>query len=87
MARLSSAIPLPVTAEISKNSSFLRFASAFVELQTLRHQADYDPLRTFKRSDVLSMIELAERAILDVRAAPRPDLRAFAALVLLADRR
>ena len=63
------------------------FASAFIELQTLRHEADYDPTRIFRRSDVLSMIERAERAILDLQTPPRSDLRAFVALVLLPERR
>ena len=63
------------------------FASAFVELQTLRHEADYDPSKSFRRVEVLSMIDRAERAILDLRTAPRPDLRAFVALVLLPERR
>ena len=62
-------------------------ASAFFDLQQLRHDADYDPSKTFRRSDVLSIIERAERAILDLRTAPRSDLRAFVAFVLLPERR
>ena len=65
----------------------VRFASAFFELQELRHDADYDPSRMFKRSDVISMIARAEEAIIDMRNAPRADLRAFVALVLLPERR
>jgi hypothetical protein len=65
----------------------IRFASVFFELQELRHDADYDPSRIFKRSDVIPIIARAERAILDLPAAPRPDLRAFVALVLLPERR
>ena len=34
-----------------------RFAMAFVELQQLRHDADYDPTKSFKRSDVIPLIE------------------------------
>ena len=64
-----------------------RFAMAFVELQQQRHDADYDPTKIFKRSDVIPLIELAERAILDLRAAPRSELRAFVALVLVPERR
>ena len=64
-----------------------RFASAFVYLQQLRHDADYDPSETFKRAEVISMIERAERAILDLTRVPRPDLRAFVALVLVPERR
>ena len=71
----------------TRNKNFppeiLRFASAFVEQQQIRHDADYDPSKTFKRFEVLSMIEQAECAILDLRFAPRSDLRAFVALVLL----
>ena len=71
----------------SFSAEIVRFADAFVELQRLRHDADYDPTKTFKRSDVLLQIERAERAVLDMRTAPRPDLRAFVALVLLPERR
>ena len=64
-----------------------RFANAIVDLQRLRHDADYDPSRTFKRSEVIPLVERAETAILDLRKAPRPDLPAFVALVLLPERR
>ena len=75
----------------ARNKNFppeiLRFASAFVEQQQLRHDADYDPSKTFKRTEVLSIALRAERAILDMRTVARPDLRAFVALVLLPERR
>ena len=63
------------------------FASAFVELQQHRHEADYNPSKMFKRSEVALLIAEAENAILNLRAAPRADLRAFVALVLLPERR
>ena len=37
-------------------------ASAFVELQQARHEADYALSRRFSRSDVLALIELADAA-------------------------
>lgn len=65
----------------------LQFASAFVDLQQLRHDADYDPSRMFKRSEVVSVIGRAERAISGLRSAQRSDLRAFVVLVLIPERR
>ena len=62
------------------------FASLFVDLQDKRHQADYDPLAVFYKSEV-------ERLILDTRAvlrgfetADRRERRSFAALVLFRPR-
>ena len=64
-----------------------RFAEAFVHLQQQRHDADYNPLKTFKREEVLSLIEQAEQAIFGLRSAPLADLRALVAIVLLPERR
>lgn len=44
-----------------------RIASAFVDLQQQRHEADYDMRRRFTRIEVLSSIDDAERAFLDWR--------------------
>ena len=65
----------------------IRFASVFVELQEARHDADYNPSRTFRRAEVIPLIQKAERAIIDLGDAPRVDLRALVVLVLLKDRK
>ncbi len=61
-----------------------QFAILFVELQDLRHEADYDP-RPFapNKQQVLAMISQAEKAIEGLETLP-PDLRTqLAAIVLL----
>ena len=73
--------------EISRFPPQIRnFASAFVELQNRRHTADYDPLpdpgATFYRSDVLTLVADAERAINLFNSAGEAHRRAFAAYVL-----
>ncbi len=65
----------------------VQFAEAFVDLQELRHSADYDPTAIFKRADVVASIDLAEQAIFNLGMASRRDLRAFVALVMLQERR
>lgn len=59
------------------------FAEAFVDLQELRHAADYDSTAAFRRADVVAVIGRAEKVIGDLRRVRRSDLRAFVALVLL----
>ena len=65
----------------------VRFSAMFVEMQELRHAADYDPFAKFTRAEVTGKIVDAERAILGLRQAPRRDLRAFVALDMLPERR
>ncbi len=43
----------------------VRVASAFVELQGARHEADYDTARRFTRREVLDFVERAEQAFAD----------------------
>jgi hypothetical protein len=64
----------------------VRFADLFVSTQQERHSADYDPLSSYRRGDVLTMNEAAERSIQDLAETDRTDLRAFVALVLLPER-
>lgn len=52
-------------------------AEAFVVLQSLRHDADYDPTVAFLRKDVESHILQAETAIAKLRGADISDRRAF----------
>ena len=45
------------------SSQIQQFADVFAQLQDLRHQADYDPNRTFTLPQTLDWIERAEDAI------------------------
>jgi uncharacterized protein (UPF0332 family) len=62
-------------------------AEAFVALQKLRHDADYDPDAAFLRRDVQSHILQAETALTKLRTAPIADRRAFVVWLLFANRR
>jgi hypothetical protein len=63
------------------------FANMFVQMQIDRHGADYDPDKRFFKSAVLANIAAAELAIRDLGTAPLKDRRAFAAWVLLRQRK
>lgn len=63
------------------------FADTFARLQDQRHQADYDPQVRYIRADVLIMITEVEQAISALKGASVRDRTAFAALVLLKNRR
>lgn len=58
------------------------FAEAFATMQELRLDADYNPGKTFTRSDVNIKIGAAERALLGFLQAPRAERRAFVAFVM-----
>jgi uncharacterized protein (UPF0332 family) len=62
------------------------FANTFVTMQAKRHDADYDPFKTFVKSSVESDIVLIEEAIRQFKAANAKDRRAFCAYVLLKKR-
>jgi hypothetical protein len=62
------------------------FANVFVTLQDRRHDADYDPLSRFSKSDVVADIDRAETAIITFNAVVPRDRRAFCAWVLLKKR-
>ena len=64
-------------------SDIRRFGILFKQLQEQRHAADYDPNSTFAKSDVLDLIEKAERAIDLFERCPTKHRRALAVLVLL----
>lgn len=59
------------------------FGEAFIEMQALRHTADYDPDGQFARAEVLGYIEESEQAIRAFENVPASDRRAFAIYVLL----
>ena len=63
------------------------FAKVFVDMQSLRHSADYAPDAAFDKSNVVQGITQAEDTIIRFNAASRRDRRAFAIYVLLDIRR
>lgn len=63
------------------------FAETFAVMQEERHSADYDPYSRYTRQEVIEQLVTAQRAIDLFREAPRPDRRAFVALVLLREAR
>ena len=63
------------------------FANMFIQMQIERHNADYDPDKRFFKSAVLVNIAACEVAIADFANAPLKDRRAFAAWVLLKQRK
>jgi hypothetical protein len=72
----SLGFPNPITA----------CAAAFVDLQEARHAADYDPNVRVTRATAQALVDLAENAIRDLAAAPKPERKAFAVLLLLRKR-
>jgi len=54
----------------------------FVNMQTKRHSADYDPQAAFSRIEVVQDIDEAENVILQFRQARRKDRCAFAVYLL-----
>ncbi|WP_457796873.1 hypothetical protein [Methylocystis sp. S23] len=63
------------------------FANTFVTMQTKRHKADYDPDYKIYKSEVVLDIAITEQAIVKFKTAKMKDKRAFAAYVLLKQRR
>ena len=62
------------------------FARSFIQLQELRHRADYAPDARFQLKEVQGWLDTAALAIAKLAAAPLKDRRAFAAWVLLRGR-
>ena len=62
------------------------FGSLFVFMQDRRHLADYDPVETFMRFDVIECVAQTEDALAGFRDVPASDLRRFAIYVLLRNR-
>lgn len=61
-------------------------ADTFIELQTVRHKADYDPGFRISRGEALALIEQAAQAIRNLKASGRKDRKAFAIQLLLKNR-
>ncbi len=64
-----------------------RFGELFVDMQRLRHYADYDPEANFYRSAVVRFIDNTEGVISRFENVDARDRRAFAVFVLLRNRR
>lgn len=62
------------------------FAELFVQMQQMRHEADYSPNAAFSRHDVMHHIDQAENTIVAFNASDRSQRRAFAIYVLFRQR-
>lgn len=62
------------------------FSNIFLRLQTLRHEADYDPVQYFSSVDVLYSIYLASSAIEEFAKANSEDRKIFLTLLLFPPR-
>lgn len=74
--RIVSRFPKPIRA----------FANLFIVMQVRRHDADYDPVKRFSRSEVLQDIRNVETAVNAFSTQPKKDRQAFSAYVLLRSR-
>lgn len=72
-------------------SEIKHYATLFTEYQRKRHDADYDPYanaaENFNKEDVSNMILTAKNAIQEIKTVPSGDLKAFAAFILLKQRK
>ena len=59
-----------------------QFAEAFVKIQALRHEADYDDYSRYTRSEVLRWIDEAEQAIAILNAESPETRRALATMAM-----
>ena len=67
------------SAEIGLFSPAIRdFAAKFVDMQSQRHDADYNPGRIFTRPQVMTLIDEVEEIIVEFENAPAWERRAFA---------
>lgn len=64
-------------------AAMINFADAFVDLQQLRNEADYNPAQCPSEASILNLIGTAEEAIVAFDAEPVECRRAFAVFVTL----
>lgn len=71
--------PLATMISQGPGTDVRNIGSAFVELQQAWHEADYDLLRRFSRSDVLALLTLADDAFASLASLNRvnPERRVF----------
>ena len=75
-------------ADVDRYHSGIRqFADALVELQGLRHKADYSPRADFTREEVEVIVNRAASAIAAYRAVPEDERRYFMVYLALRHRR
>ena len=75
---------LNAIATLPLEPQIVDIASAFVDLQQARHEADYDYSITFIRTDVLQKIARADTALANWKAVHNvPNARVFLAALLL----
>ncbi len=88
---LGGTLPESVKKPLPKNASGVyvvdkpirNIATTFVELQRRRHLADYDLSESFKRTEVLTLIEQVEAHLADFEKLPASDDRQFFLVCLL----
>jgi uncharacterized protein (UPF0332 family) len=61
-------------------------ATAFINLQSQRHRADYDPQSKFAKNEVDEVIQLAQSALTVIREAPASERKIFLTFLLLKGR-
>ena len=66
--------------------AIILFARTFTATQTMRHEADYNPVSQFTRRQANDIVDQAEYAINQFMAANEDERRLFAAYVLMRSR-
>lgn len=74
---VAKGLPRDVNGRYAIPSPIREMASSFVELQELRHRADYDRGERFNRNDVLLVIEAARGNVRRFEALPASDDKRF----------
>ena len=62
------------------------FADVFVQMQDLRHLADYSPSAEFDQSEVLNLIDSVDLALKSFASADPAELESVVALMLVGSR-
>lgn len=75
-----------ISRDPHSSSSTRRFAYEFIEAQERRHRADYDPLATFARQEVLAAISNAEVALEALATLPPDERLELASRLLFPER-
>ncbi|HET6385539.1 MAG TPA: hypothetical protein VFJ58_19265 [Armatimonadota bacterium] len=81
-SKLRSVLP-PLARAEPTSAELQRVARIFLELQRVRHRADYDPAVRFARQDVLKLLAQVDQAFLDWEAAASDPFRPIFLLFML----
>jgi hypothetical protein len=77
----------PTAGTYTPPSDLKIVADAFITLQEARHEADYNPARTYRRSEALDFVDLARKSFAAWgRVRKTDDARLYLACFLLWDR-